>query len=267
MEIAQFFASENVINFTMWVAMITLCVGFIAGFVDSTVGGGGLIAFPCLLFLGLPPHIVLATNKFQAIFGTISATVYFHKKGMINIKAFFPLAFFLTTLWAICGVFVLRATSNSMIEKIVPVIMTAILIYRIVYFKHGLHPAERPILTNMAFITIFTALLGFYDGFFGPGVGSLWIFAFVTFLGMNSLQASANTKILNLASNIGAILIFIPTGMICYKIGLTMGIGQVFGAKFGVYISMKKGAKFINIMFIMIMLLLVIRLFAKVYFK
>jgi uncharacterized membrane protein YfcA len=259
------FASEHIIELTLFVAIIAFLTGIAAGFVDSTVGGGGLVAFPMLLFLGIPPHNILATNKLQSCVGTVSSVYHFKKKGFIDMKKYFPLAFFLTVFWAIVGVFVLKNTSVHVVEKIIPVVMCGILIYKVVHFKHGMVAAHKPLLGNVVFIVIFSALLGFYDGFFGPGVGSLWIFAFITFTGMDSLHASANTKLLNLASNIGSLLVFVPSGMICFKIAFLMGVGQVFGAKFGVYVSIKKGSKFINILFIMVMVVLVVRLFSKFY--
>ncbi len=263
--VSHLFASENVIQFTLFVAIVSFLIGIAAGFVDSTVGGGGLVAFPCLALLGMPPHNILATSKLQAVFGTTAATWHFHKQGMIDAKKFLPFAFFLTMISAIIGVFVLRQTSADMLGKIVPIIMLGILIYKIVCFNHGNVQSHSSTMKAPIFIMIFCTILGFYDGFFGPGVGTFWIFALVTFLGMNSLQASANAKLLNLASNIGALVIFIPMGLICYKIAILMGLGQIIGAKFGVHISIKKGAKFINTMFVIIMSLMVIRMFAKYY--
>ena len=263
--ISHLFASENVIQFTLFVAIVSFLIGIAAGFVDSTVGGGGLVAFPCLVFLGIPPHNILATNKLQAAFGTTAATWHFHKQGMIDTKKFLPFAFILTFISAIVGVFVLKQTSSDILGKMIPIIMVGILVYKIAFFKHGEIQSHKPKMKTIVFILIFCLLFGFYDGFFGPGVGTFWIFALITFLGMSSLQASANAKLLNLASNIGALVVFIPMGLICYKIAFLMGFGQVIGAKFGVWISMKKGSKFINIMFISVMSLMVVRLFIKYY--
>ncbi len=254
------FSSENVIEFTVFIFAVSIIIGVVSGFIDATVGGGGLIAFPCLVFLGLPPHIILGTNKFQALCGTISSTYSFHKKKLIDMKALFPWAFILTIVWSIIGTILLKHTSDDLLQKIIPIIMVAILLYKVFNFKHGVTVGKKR-LSFIAFIAIFTALLGFYDGFFGPGVGALWIFAFITFLGMDSLKASANTKLLNLASNIGSLIVLIPSGLVCYKIGLTMGVGQIIGAKIGVYVSVKKGAKFINVMFITIMFAMVSSMF------
>lgn len=263
---ANLLASENVIEFTLFVACVAFLIGIAAGFVDSTVGGGGLVAFPCLALLGIPPHNILATNKLQAVFGTTAATLHFHKASMIDTKRFLPFAFIVTLISSVIGVLVLRQTSSDILGKIVPIIMLGILIYKIICFNHGTVESHFPLMKTSIFVAVFCVLLGFYDGFFGPGVGTFWIFALVTFLGMNSLQASANAKLLNLASNIGALIAFIPMGLICYKIAGLMGIGQVIGAKFGVHVSMKKGARFINIMFIVIMSLMIIRMLAKYYF-
>lgn len=261
----HWFASENVIDLTLWTGLVVFLAGFCAGFIDAIVGGGGLVATPVLLAIGMPIHNVLATNKLQAICGTSFATWQYHKNGLIQLKALFPLAFVLTIVWALIGALLLKITPVSYIGKIMPILMSIILIYRIIYFKHGLHAKHKPIIAIKWFIVIFTCILGLYDGFFGPGIGTLWTFAFVTFYGLDSLSAAANSRFLNFASNIGALIILIPSGLICFKVGMIMGFAQLFGANLGVHMSIKNGVKFINITFIIVLTVIVSHLFFKYY--
>lgn len=222
-----------------------------------------MIAAPVLLAIGIPPHNVLATNKLQAICGASFATWQYHKNGLIQFKTFFPLAFLLTIIWAAVGALLLKVTPVSYIGKIMPILMSVILVYRIIYFKHGLYARHKPMMPITLFIAIFTCLLGTYDGFFGPGIGTLWTFALVTFYGLDSLQATANSRFLNFASNIGALIVLIPSGLMCFKVGLIMGCAQIIGAKLGVSLSVKKGAKFINITFIIVLTLMIAHLFFR----
>ncbi len=256
------------IDFSLDLYSITLLLlaGVGAGFIDSTVGGGGLVALPVMMALNIPPHNIIATNKVHAAVGTSFSLYRFHKKGMLDISKFFPGAFILTLVFSFLGAVVIRFTADTIIYKMIPIIMVAILIYKILFFNHGVEETNKHLIKPALFIAIFSPLIGFYDGFFGPGTGMLWIFALVTFLGQNMLQASGTTKLLNVASNIGAIILFIPTGLILYKVGFIMALGQIAGSWFGVHLSVKKGTKFINMIFISVMSVLVIRLFWKYYF-
>ena len=263
--LTQWFFLNDFIQITPKILLLVFCAGLVGGIVDTIVGGGGLIVLPVLLAIGLPPHLALGTSKMQATFGTSMATLQFHRKGLVNIKVLFPFAFLLTFVSAICGVFVLKATSTAYIGKIMPILMSVILVYRVIFFSHGNYDSHKPYLKITSFIVIFSSLLGFYDGFFGPGVGTLWTFAFVTFLGMNSLSATANAKFVNFASNVGSLCVMIPLGLICYQIAIVMGVAQLLGAKIGVHFAVKNGAKFINIAFIFILTIIIINLFIKYY--
>lgn len=255
-----------VFNFDPFSFLVCLSSGFAAGFIDSTVGGGGLIALPALLYLGIPIHNIVATNKLHAAIGTGFALHRFKKQGLVDIKKLFPHAFLICLAFSCFGSYIIKEMSADFIHKMVPIIMIAILLYKIFYSSHGLEAGKQK-LDYKFFILLFAPLLGFYDGFFGPGSGMLWIFVLVTFLGQTMVQASGNTKLLNLASNLGSLIIFIPTSLIIYKIGLVMALGQIIGSYIGVNLSIKKGAKFINITFIIVMAVLVTKLFYKYYFS
>lgn len=253
-------------EFDIFSFLVCLFSGVGAGFIDATVGGGGLIALPALLYLGIPIHNIVATNKLHGAIGTGFALHRFKKQGLVDTQKFFPWAFLICLIFSCFGSYIIKEMSADFIHKMIPIIMIAILLYKIFYSNHGVEASKNK-MSYLWFIAIFAPLLGFYDGFFGPGSGMLWIFVMVTFLGQNMLQASGNTKLLNLASNLGSLIIFIPTGLIIYKIGLVMALGQIIGSYIGVHLSVKKGAKFINITFITVMLVLVTKLFYKYYFN
>ncbi len=254
------------LSFDLISYFIFFLTGIGAGFIDSTVGGGGLIALPVMMSMGIPAHNIFATNKLHAVFGTIFALHRFHKKGFVDFKSFFPKTFFLILICGAIGSLVIIKVPAEYLYKIIPVLMLLILTYKICFFNHGVDETNKHLINSTLVILIFAPLMGFYDGFFGPGAGMFWIFILIVFLGQNMLKASANTKLLNLASNIGSLIIFIPTGLILYKVGLAMALGQIFGSWAGVHLSVKKGAKFINGMFICMMTALVIKMFWEYYF-
>ncbi len=262
--ITHLLASNNIIQITPIIFCILFTAGIGAGVVGAIVGGGGLIVVPSLLALGAPPHVAFATSKMQAIFGSTSAIVQYHRKGLID-KEFFPIAWLLTMFWSIIGSLILKNTSTEYIGKIMPFFFSLILIYKIVFFSHGLVRKEKPLISRKLFIIIFTCILGLYDGFFGPGIGTLWTFAFATFAGMDLLNGSANSRLMNFASTIGALIIVLPSGLVCFKIGIIMGVAQSIGSRIGVYFAVKKGAKFINIAFVVILTIIIINLFSRYY--
>lgn len=253
-------------TFDLFSYFIFFLTGIGAGFIDSTVGGGGLIALPVMMAMGIPAHNIFATNKLHAVVGTSFALHRFHQKGLVDFKSFFPKAFFLVMIFGAIGSITIIKIPAEYLYKMIPILMLLILLYKIIFFNHGVNETNKNLIPLSLVILIFAPLMGFYDGFFGPGTGMFWMFILVVFLGQNMLKASANTKLLNVASNIGSLIVFIPTGLILYKVGIAMALGQIIGSWVGVHLSVKKGAKFINGMFIIMMSALVIRMFWKYYF-
>ncbi|RDI37574.1 TSUP family transporter [Aquicella lusitana] len=225
-------------------------VGLVAGMVDAIVGGGGLITLPALSGVGLPPSIAIGTNKLQAFFGTFSATLSFYRKNMYSIrtinKGIIPIL-----VGALIGAIVSQSLSVAVLSKIMPFLLLFILTYVILVPKFGSENLT-PKMNETPFYFFGGALLGFYDGFFGPGVGSLWIFALSYFLGYNLLKASAYTKVFNLVSNVVATVCFIIGGNINYKIAVVMAIGQFIGGKIGTQVALKGGFIVIKPLFILV---------------
>lgn len=234
------------------ILIILFFTGVAASVVDAIAGGGGLISIPALLALGVPPHLAIGTNKLQSMVGTTVATFTYYRKGLINFKHLYQgLAY--GFIGSIAGAIVSQELSNEFLGKIIPFILIIILMYTI--FSPNLGEIDRASrMDERWFYAIFGSLLGFYDGFFGPGAGSFWIFALVYFLGYNIIKASAYTKVLNLNTNIFAAICFAVGGNIDYNIALAMGAGQLIGGRMGAHLAIKNGSALIKPVFISIII-------------
>lgn len=222
--------------------------GLIAGAVDAIAGGGGLISLPMLLSVGIPPHIALGTNKFQTTIGTSIATYSYYKQGWISFKTVYKGLLF-GLIGAVLGATASQTISSDILNKLIPLLLLIILIYT--FFTPKMGQAERPAkMRESLFFALFGFLLGFYDGFFGPGTGSLWVFALTFFLGYNFTNATAYTKVFNLKSNIFATACFLFGGAIDYRIAICMAAGQIIGGRIGAKLAIKRGANLIRPVFL-----------------
>ncbi len=232
--------------------------GLSAGFVDSIAGGGGLISIPVLLNLGLTPRDALATNKLQAIFGSGSATFHYGRAGLIGFRGALIGVLF-TFAGAGAGTLAVQHLDANFLEHMIPWLLAAIAFYVLCQPRIGLADIH-PRLSVHWFYPMFGLLLGFYDGFFGPGTGTFWAMAFMLGLGFNLTKATAHTKLLNFTSNAAALLCFALAGQVHLAAGLSMGLGQVLGARLGARLVIKRGAKFVRPVFVAVALALTLRL-------
>jgi len=237
--------------------------GFIAGFVDSIAGGGGLIALPALISAGFPPHLALGTNKLQSTCGTFVATLNYNRKQLVAFRETIQGIMF-TALGAGIGTLTIQVIAADFLERIIPFMMLAVFLYLLFSRELGMKDRRATISAN-SFYTAFGLLLGFYDGFFGPGTGSFWMLVFVMFLGVNLTKATAHTKVMNLTSNLVALLFFVLGHNVVYKAGIIMGVGQVLGAFAGSNLVVLKGVKFVRIFFLSVIGLTIIKLMVSVY--
>lgn len=217
---------------------------FLAGFIDSIAGGGGLITIPAMLIAGLPPLHTLGTNKLQSMFGAASATIAYARKGHVELKRQLPMAA-LSGLGGALGAVLATVVPGDVLRGLMPFLLVAIAAY--FALKPNLSDVDRnqrmaPVLFGLTLVP----LIGFYDGLFGPGTGSFFMLAFVSLAGFGMLKATAHTKLLNLASNLGAFLVFLASGVVLWKVGLLMGLGQFLGAQAGSRLAMKNGARLIK---------------------
>lgn len=222
--------------------------GMAAGTIDAIAGGGGLISLPMLLSVGLPPHIALGTNKLQACIGTSTATYRYYRNGWLEPKKLIP-GLIWSFIGAVSGAITIQLMSSDILKKIIPFLLILILIYTL--FSPALGKIERAQrMKDVSFYFIFGLLLGFYDGFFGPGAGSFWTFALMFFMGFSILKATAYTKAFNLNTNLAGLACFIISNNVNYKIALCMAAGQFLGGQFGASFAMKHGAKVIRPIFL-----------------
>ncbi|MBP1764314.1 MAG: hypothetical protein H6Q65_1372 [Firmicutes bacterium] len=233
-----------------------LGVGFLASFVDSVVGGGGLISLPALLLTGLPPVAVLGTNKLASVCGSITSSISFLRSGKMNlglVKYLFPLSF----LGSIAGAYTVRLIPPEFLKPLVIVMLVLVAIYTVFKKDWGDKSTYQGINNRIGVLGSCAAFtLGFYDGFFGPGTGSFLIFVFLM-LGFDFVVAAGNAKALNFASNLGAAITFILAGSVNYIYGISMGAAMIIGAIAGSRVAITKGAAYVRPLFISITVLLI----------
>ena len=249
----------------IWVFVLLFCAAFFSGFVDAIAGGGGLITIPALISVGIPEHIALATNKLQATFGSFTAAANFTHKKMVDFRSLWH-GIIWTFIGAVLGTWAILLIDATVIKYLIPIFLIAILIYTIFSPKLGESDSKKRINESL-FYAIFGLVIGFYDGFMGPGTGSFWMFAFVSLLGLNLKSAVANTKILNFVSNIVSLFVFIAGGQILWMLGIIMGFGQMIGAYFGSHMVIKKEIKFIKTIFLIVVSLTIIKLLYDLFLK
>ena len=243
---------------------IFFVAAFLGGFIDAIAGGGGLITLPAIMAMSVPPHLALGTNKLQGVFGSFTATLNFTKKGLIDYKECFVGIVF-TFIGALIGATLILFLNANFLKIIIPFLLIAIFIYTLFMPKIG--ESDRAAKMNeRLFYVIFGLILGFYDGFFGPGAGSFWMFAMVALIGLNLKKAVAHTKALNFTSNIVALGVCIIGGQILWLVGFLMAVGQILGAYFGSNLVIKKEVKFIRTMFLIVVAATICKLLFD-YFK
>ena len=233
---------------------------FIAGFIDSIAGGGGMITIPAMLIAGIPPLQTLGTNKLQGLFGSGSATLSYARRGHVNLKEQLPMAL-MSAAGSVLGALLATVVPGDVLKAILPFLLIAIALY------FGLKPNMGDVdqhrrITPFVFTLTLVPLIGFYDGVFGPGTGSFFMLGFVTLAGFGVLKATAHTKFLNFGSNVGAFAVFLFFGAIQWKIGLMMGVAQFLGAQVGSRYAMAKGAKIIKPLLVVVSIALAARLLA-----
>jgi uncharacterized membrane protein YfcA len=240
---------------------ILLCIaGFVASFVDSIAGGGGLISVPAFMLAGLPPHMVLGTNKFSATAGSFTSSLKFIKSGKANFKLLRYLIPF-TLLGSILGVTAVLYIDQKFLTPLVLILIMFIGIYTLFSKSLGLEDKFRGLTKKNVLLGILLALsLGFYDGFFGPGTGSFLVFGFINIFGFNFVSSSANARILNFTSNVTALVLFALSGKIDYMLGIPVAISMILGARMGTTVALSKGSKLIKPIFVTMSLAVAVKM-------
>ncbi|UKJ09169.1 sulfite exporter TauE/SafE family protein [Solitalea lacus] len=249
--------------------ILLCCFAFLAGFVDSIVGGGGLIQMPALLFTlpqtALP--VLFGTGKIPAITGTTAAAWQYSKKVNFNFKILATVAA-CALVAAYLGAQTINLLDSSLLKPLILIILVLIAVYT--FFKKDLgstQAREIPESKMLIMGSLIGLIIGFYDGFFGPGTGSFFILAFIMFLGFDFLNASAYAKIINCVTNLSALTAFIFNKQVLYHIALPMAVCNLAGGIIGSKLALTKGNEFIRKFFLIVICLLIARYAYDVFFK
>ncbi len=218
--------------------------------IDSIAGGGGLVALPALLSVGVPPQAALGTNKFQSMFGVFTAARHYRSSGLVKFREE-KLGFVITFIGAGIGAWAVQLVDAKILGYIIPFFLLFIALYTILTPSLGkTHRASK--ISRKKFFYGTGPVLGFYDGFFGPGVGTFWAMAFMSLLGYEIRKATAHTKVMNLSSNIISVIVFSVGGSVVLLYGVIMACGQVIGARIGASLAVKKGITVIRPLYIVV---------------
>ncbi|MFI4979351.1 MAG: sulfite exporter TauE/SafE family protein, partial [Nevskiales bacterium] len=239
----------------MTLTLAALCgFAFLAGFVDAVVGGGGLVQIPALFVLmpQLSPALLFGTNKFAAVWGTLSAALQYARRVPPIWHTVLP-ASAAALLFSFLGAHTVSAINPALLRPLILVLLVTVLGYTLWKKDFGALHAPRLGRAQQLWIGLATgALIGFYDGFFGPGTGSFLIFAFVGLFGFSFLIASASAKVVNVVTNFAALAWFISHGEVLYATAVPMALCNVAGSLAGSHLALRRGSGFVRGLFIVV---------------
>ncbi|HWL26067.1 MAG TPA: TSUP family transporter [Ureibacillus sp.] len=240
------------------VVLILIIFGFLGAFINAIVGGGGLITLPALLFVGLPPAAAIATNKLAASLGNLTSMLTFLRAGKIDFKLLKPIVP-LVFIGSMTGAITVHFISSELLKPLIFIMLVVVLIYTVMKKDWG-SIEKRLEMTKKRKILFISALIvmGFYDGFLGPGTGSFIIFAFII-MGFDFIQAAGNAKLLNFTSNFAALITFLFLGAVNFTYGIIMGISMIIGAFVGTRFALVRGTNYVRIIFIVVTSLLILK--------
>ena len=247
---------------TIFDLTILCSLAFCAGLIDSVVGGGGLIQIPALFNVlpAAPEAALLGTNKLAAVAGTsVAARSYF---GRVHIPWHLVLpASIAAFVMAFAGAATVSLIPRGILRPLVLVLIVVMAIY--VFWKKDFGRLQRPLrigTRERVLSVLIGGAIGFYDGLFGPGTGSFLIFLFIRFFALDFLQASASAKFVNVATNIAALIYFVPSGNVLYSIAIPMAAFNILGSVTGTWVAIKRGTGFVRVLFLGLLLILIFKL-------
>lgn len=245
---------ESLQDITISWIIVFVITGFIAGYIDSIAGGGGMIQVPVLLYSGIPPVFVLATNKMASLFGTLMATIKYFLSKKISMKIV-SIAIIPCLIASYIGSKLVMYIPDEIIKW---AILVAIPIALFFLLKKSKDIKEEDTKLTNKNIVLATAPIGFYDGILGPGTGTYMTIAMKKFLHIDYIIATASTKPLNLATNVGSAIAFVMAGKVLWMIAIPMAIANMLGSYVGTHFAIKGGEVFIKkvLIFVLIFMLL-----------
>ncbi|HEY8570024.1 TSUP family transporter [Microbulbifer sp.] len=229
---------------TLTLLLVLFAVAMLAGWVDTLAGGGGLLTLPALLLTGVPPVTALATNKSQAVIGTLTATATLFAKGHLRERSLIlPVA--TAALGAALGTWLIQRVDTSWLSWAIPVLLLAVAVY-VWLTPHMGKSDSHPRLSEKQWACTCAPAVGFYDGAFGPGTGTFFAAAGVAFRGQTLLTATIRAKLFNLTTNVVSVALFAAAGKVVWTIAATMMAGQVIGAFIGSHTMLAGGTRLIR---------------------
>lgn len=240
-----------------WLYPALTVVAVLTGFVDAIAGGGGLIMMPALIYTGLPPHVVLGTNKVQSACGTAMATLRYRRAGLFAIRPNLPTVAAIFA-GALAGALVIQRFDANVLRLVVPLLLMGIALYTVFSPRMDDHDSKAR-LSERGYLPAAGAV-GFYDGFFGPGAGQFYTTTLVGLRGLGLTRATGLTKLFNLTSNVASLVVFASGGQVLWLLGLCMGAGAMTGAWLGSHWATRLGARLIRPLLVTVSLGLTARL-------
>lgn len=251
------------IDVTLTLVLLLLAAGLLAGWIDAVVGGGGLIQLPVLLMVpGITPVQALATNKLGSIAGTTASALTYLSRVRPDKSATIP-ASVTALLGAILGARVATLLPTSVFEPVILTALIAVAVFTLLKPQLGLAAQLRfgeHSKRHHAISWLIGLLIGFYDGLLGPGTGSFLVIAFVSIIGLDFLHASAMAKVVNWATNLGALLYFVPSGHVIWALGAAVAAGNVIGGFIGARTAIRFGSGFVRVVFLIVVSALILTL-------
>lgn len=243
--------------------ILYLCLfAFMAGFIDSVVGGGGLIQLPALLIFmpSAPLPAVFGTGKFAGIMGTTAAMVKYVRTVKLNYWAILPAAAS-AFVFSFLGARALSHLDASLLKPLILLLLILVAVYTFIKKDFGsLHAPRLTEQKERLYGLLVGASIGFYDGFFGPGTGSFLIFIFIGLFGFNFLAASAAAKVVNVATNLSALLYFMYKGYVVYEAAIPMAACSILGSQLGTRTALKRGVGFVRVLFLVVVSGIILKL-------
>jgi uncharacterized protein len=242
-----------------WI-LVTLA-SFFAGFVDAIVGGGGLILVPALfsVFPSAHPATLFGVNKSASIWGTAAATVQYAQRVTLCWRVLMPAAG-VCFAGSMLGAWTVTVISPAFLRNVLPLVLAGVFVYTLARKDLGRHHVPRYTGRSEGMAIASLGLtIGFYDGFFGPGTGSFFVFLFVRWLGYDFLHASANAKLLNVTSNLAALILFAVKGHVWWHFALAMAVANVLGSVLGTRLAIKHGSGFVRWAFMVVVGALIVK--------
>ncbi|MFN3296765.1 sulfite exporter TauE/SafE family protein [Caldimonas sp.] len=241
--------------------LVVTLASLLAGFVDAIVGGGGLILVPALfgVFPGAAPATLFGTNKGASVWGTAWATLQYSRRVSLPWSALLPAAL-AALLGGLLGAWAVTQVSAEGLRRALPFILGAVFLYTLAKKDLGRdHMRHHRGHTEAALASLIGLVIGLYDGFFGPGTGSFFVFLFVRVLGYDFLHASASAKLLNTATNLSALALFAWKGHVWWHYAVVMAVANVAGSLLGTRLALKHGAGFVRVFFIVVVGALILK--------